>query len=105
MLSMQNALSLSLTVCVCVRVSAVRASECVRNFRVLGDSEGDFHLEDEHHFDSLPALVHHYRSHSLSDCGLLGNPCERVRLGPFSLTILRNRISTCTRLLLSDDIH
>lgn len=65
--------------CVCACPPAVRASDRVRHFKVLKAAENDFHVDLIRHFGSLMDLVQYYRNNSLNNCGILGNPCRRVR--------------------------
>ncbi|XP_074498783.1 protein-tyrosine kinase 6b [Sebastes fasciatus] len=60
-------------------VLSVRSSSRVKHFKVLKTEESNYHVEYNHHFDSLIDLVEHYCVNSLNNTGNLGNPCKRKK--------------------------
>lgn len=61
-----------------VGVSAVRAGDRVKHYKVLQSNESSFHVEPSHRFSSLVELVEYYQNTSLNNGGTLGSPCRRV---------------------------
>lgn len=60
-------------------VLSVRSSSRVKHFKVHQPDEGNFHVDNNHHFRSLIELVEHYSVNTLSSAGLLGEPCRRKK--------------------------
>lgn len=69
-------------------VLSVRSMTRVKHFKVIKDSNEQFHIEPSPHFSTLLDLVEHYSRCSLSTTGCLGKPCKRKKPEPTDLNHL-----------------
>lgn len=65
--------------CWCGDVFTVRSSRHVKHYKILQTNGSNFFVEANHRFSSLVELVEYYRTNSLNNGDMLGNPCKRVR--------------------------
>eukprot|EP00066_Takifugu_rubripes_P026040 XP_011615306.1 PREDICTED: protein-tyrosine kinase 6 [Takifugu rubripes] len=63
-------------------VLSVRSSRHVKHYKILQTNGSNFFVEANHRFSSLVELVEYYRTNSLNNGDMLGNPCKKNKPSP-----------------------